>query len=201
MTDAHQEARELAAAVDVLGWRGEVVGPVSFGGVRFWAVVHVDSAEHARRYQDGQGALTGCREGLASILAADAEAADSPRPVVEFVGALVHGRHAERAIRDASLLAAYTPRAVMLDSATAARTDLVAISVDAAVLDQGLVLVDSDGTRLLVTPGPRVPGGRGLDAREWDLLETVYEAWLSEARLDIEDSQAVAGESSASRRG
>lgn len=167
----------VTAAVEELGWRGEIVGPVDFGGARFYAVACPDLDEHARRRRAGLAALVGCREVLAGYLAAPS-APDIPRPAVELQGVLVYEQDIDQAIRRASLLASYSPRAVLAESST---PDLVAAQIDAAVLDQGLVLVDHAHPRLLAAPGPRVADS-GLDAREWELLETVYQAWLDKAQ-------------------
>jgi hypothetical protein len=71
------------------------------------------------------------------------------------------------------LFAGYAPRAVLVRD----KEDLMALSVDAALLDQGVVVSRDGHFQLLAEAGPRVDG-HGFDAREWELLETVYAAWL-----------------------
>ena len=65
------------------------------------------------------------------------------------------------------------PRAVLVRD----KKDLTALTVDAALLDQGIVVIQNGHLQLLTGAGPRVTG-LGFDAREWELLETVYAAWL-----------------------
>jgi hypothetical protein len=129
-------------AVKELGWAGEVVGPLAFGGVRFWAVARVTVSEDPEH--DG--------------------------PEVRLAGCLVAGS-ARRVVREASLLAAYAPRAVLVDQAQ----DLTSLLVDAAILDQGVVTVGSDGVQVLSTAGPRVSTGP-VSAREQGLLDEVLKA-------------------------
>jgi hypothetical protein len=178
MTVQDREVIDLVAVTRLLGWPGEVVGPVCFGGVEFWAVAQLDAGEHTRRVAAGEGAIVGQRELLELHLAAAATGyrsgvAGSARPVVSLAGAIVDGRDPRRAMRDASPLAGYSPRAVVLDY----RAELLAALVDAAVLDQGVVLARAGDVRLLAQAGPRV-AATVFNAREWDLLETVYAAWL-----------------------
>lgn len=159
----------------MLGWGECAVGPVAFSGVRFWTGIDVDSSEHARREQAGIGPVL-ARDTLAGLLASG----DSPkalRPAVSLRGCLVAGHDAVTATREASLLAGYAPRAVLVS----VKEDLVALTVEAALLDQGIVVSRDSDLELLTSAGPRV-AGRGLDAREWELLETVYAAWLTSAR-------------------
>ncbi len=53
--------------------------------------------------------------------------------------------------------------------------------VDAAILDVGVVSAGTPDLDVVAEPGPRT-GSAALAAREWDLLEVVYEAWLNSAR-------------------
>jgi hypothetical protein len=139
----------IEEAAECLGWVGDTAGPVSFGGVSFWAVADFGGPA------DGEG-----------------------RPDVRLSGCLLaghagHSGHASSALmRQASLLAAYTPRAVLV----ADGQDLTGVLVDAAILDQGVVVAGVNGVRLLAGAGPRV----ALDpttAREQELLDRVYAAW------------------------
>jgi hypothetical protein len=135
----------LAEAAERLGWSGDVVGPVAFGGARFWVVAQVTPADTS-----GEG-----------------------RPSVHIMGCLFTGPARPDLLREASLLAAYAPRAVLVQ----ARGDLTGLLVDAAILDQGVVTVGPEAdVRLLAGAGPRVAQGPS-GARERDLLDCVYSAW------------------------
>jgi hypothetical protein len=170
------ETPRAAEAILLLGWGGCAVGPVAFSGVRFWAGIDVDSNEHARREQAGIGPVL-ARDALAELLVSG-EFLTPLRPAVSLLGCLVIGHDATMATQDASLLAGYAPRAVLVPDTE----DLVALMVDAAVLDQGIVVSQDSNVQLLANAGPRV-AGHGLDAREWELLETVYAAWLASTPL------------------
>jgi hypothetical protein len=130
-------------AVKGLGWDGDVVGPLSFGGARFWATARVQMPEDFER----------------------------GRPEMQLVGCLIAGSPPS-VVREASLLAAYAPRAVLVSQ----DQDLTGLLVDAAVLDQGVVAVGPDGTQVLATAGPRVSGGP-VSVREQLLHDEVLRAW------------------------
>lgn len=169
-------AGELPQLGAVLGWSGRLVGPVWFGGVEFRAVSALNEAEHTRRLRVGQGAVTGRREMLDRADRFDPAVGRLVRPAVELVGALLDGRaagDAARVVQGASLLAGYCPRAVLLNDTP----DLMAALIDAAVLDVGIVVQRGGQVRVMSRPGPRT-GPPELTAREWDLRETVYAAWL-----------------------
>jgi hypothetical protein len=166
------EATGAAEAIRLLGWGECAVGPVAFGGVRFWAGIDVDGSEHARRVQAGIGPVL-ARDVLAEVLASG-DLLTTLRPAVSLLGCLVVGHDAITATQDASLLAGYAPRAVLVSDTE----ELVALTVDAALLDQGVVVSQGSNVQLLTNAGPRVAGD-GFDAREWELLETVYAAWLA----------------------
>jgi hypothetical protein len=136
----------VAEAADRLGWDGAVVGQVEFGGARFWAIVQV---------HPGYG---------------------TDRPVVHLAGCLFVGPALPDLLREASLLAAYAPRAVLVDG----QDDLTGLVMEAAVLDQGVVVSEGAQVRLLTAAGPRVACGPS-DAREQALLDSVYQAWLAQA--------------------
>lgn len=166
------EATDTAEAIRLLGWGACVVGPVAFSGVRFWAGAHVDRCEHVRRRQAGIGPVL-----ARDVLARHIESGMGPgtlRPAVRLLGCLVAADDAAAATRGASLLAGYAPRAVLVRE----KEDLMALAVDAALLDQGVVVTRDGHFQLLAEAGPRVVG-HGFDAREWELLETVYAAWLA----------------------
>jgi hypothetical protein len=145
----------IEEAAECLGWVGDTVGPVSFGGVCFWAVADVSGPAGGEGRLDVR--LSGCllpgRTGR--------------------TGRTGHADHTGSALmRQASLLAAYTPRAVLV----ADGQDLTGVLVDAAILDQGVVVAGVNGVRLLAGAGPRV----ALDPttpREQELLDRVYAAW------------------------
>ncbi|MBM7784799.1 hypothetical protein [Tenggerimyces flavus] len=158
------EPVDAVRAAELLGWPGLVVGPVHFGGVRFLASIEVDEVEHERRQGAGIGPVVD-RSRL--------NGHDGLRPPARLIGCLVRERNHVTAVRQASLLAGYASRAVLVD----ANSDVVATTVDAAMLDQGVVHVEQG---LLLGAGPRVAGAR-FNAREWELLETVYAAWLEGA--------------------
>jgi|GEM_PF-5429479 len=175
MTGCDVESTPEAAALRLVGHDGAVVGPVVFAGVRFWACVDVDIAEIARRRSEGVGALSD-PDALRDHLDAGRS------PAVGLLGCLVHEHTPTRSLQQASMLAGYAPRSILIHDGD----DVLAVAVDAALLDQG-VIVDRGGGRLelVATPGPRVPG-HGLDARELALRETVYAAWLTTADADFE---------------
>jgi hypothetical protein len=141
-------AAAVSEAAERLGWHGDVVGPVEFGGTRFWAVVSVD------RTRDRAG----------------------QRGALQLLGCLFTGAPTTALTEAASLLAAYAPRAIVVDGSQ----DLTDLMMEAAVLDQGLVaVVGRDGVEVLVRPGPRVSTGP-ISAREQRLLTCAYEAWARE---------------------
>jgi hypothetical protein len=74
---------------------------------------------------------------------------DDGRPEAQLVGCLVAGAPSS-VVREASLLAAYAPRAVLVDQGQ----DLTGLLVDAAVFDQGVVVVGPGGAQVLATAGP-----------------------------------------------
>src|SRR5690349_4861087 len=113
----------LVEAIKGLGWDGDVVGPLSFGGARFWAAARIHMPQSRK----------------------------SDRPEVQLVGCLIAGAPPS-VVREASLLAAYAPRAVLVNHGQ----DLTGLMVDAAVLDQGVVVLEQAGVRILATAGPRV---------------------------------------------
>jgi hypothetical protein len=90
---------------------------------------------------------------------------------VQLVGCLIAG-FPPNVVREASLLAAYAPRAVLVDQ----HQDLTGLSVDAAVLDQGVVVVRPGGVRVLAAAGPRVNSGP-VSVREQLLQNEVLTAW------------------------
>jgi hypothetical protein len=134
----------LVEAAERLGWSGDVVGPVAYGGARFWAVAQVTPAD----------------------------CSDEGRPSVHITGCLFTGPARPDLLCEASLLAAYAPRAVLVQE----RGDLTGLLVDAAILDQGVVAVGPEGVRLLASAGPRVAPGPA-SPREQQLLDCVYSAW------------------------
>lgn len=134
----------VARAAEQLGWEGDVAGPVEFGGVRFWAVAQV------RRSRQPMG----------------------HDPDVHLAGCLLAGPPRTDLLRAASLLAAYSPRAVLIEE----RGDLTGLLVDAALLDQGVVALSPEGLRVLASPGPRTVRGP-VTSREQELLNRVYVAW------------------------
>jgi hypothetical protein len=165
------EATDTAEAIRLLGWGTCVAGPVAFSSVRFWAGIRVDSGEHERRRQVGMGPVL-ARDVLAGHIGSGM-GPGTLRPAVRLLGCLVAGDNAAAATRGASLFAGYASRAVLIRD----KEDLTALTVNAALLDQGVVVSRDGRLQLLAEAGPRVPG-HGFDAREWELLETVYAAWL-----------------------
>jgi hypothetical protein len=138
-------------AIRTLGWDGEVVGPLTFGGARFWAVARM------RMPQDLKCGT----------------------PEVQLVGCLIAGAP-PGVVREASLLAAYAPRAVLVDQGQ----DLTGLLVDAAVLDQGVVAVGEGGVQTLATAGPRVCSGP-VSVREQRLHDEVLRAWRKTGALRV----------------
>jgi hypothetical protein len=141
----HPPRATLAHAAEELGWEGDLVGPVNFGGARFWAVARVSPSSQTTERN----------------------------PDVVVMGCLFTGPARLDLLRAASLLAAYSPRAVLVDE----RSDLTGLLVDAALLDQGVVAFGPDGLRLLARPGPRVVSGP-ITPREQVLLDRVHAAWV-----------------------
>jgi hypothetical protein len=133
----------LVEAVKGLGWNGDVVGPLSFGGARFWAVTRIKLPDD---FDDGE-------------------------PEVQLAGCLIAGAP-PGVVREASLLAAYAPRAVLVGHGH----DLTGLLVDAAMLDQGVVAVGAGGAQVLATAGPRVKRGP-VSIREQLLHDEVLRAW------------------------
>lgn len=139
----------LAEAAERLGWHGDVVGPIDFGGARFWAVVDVGGAP--------------------DLLA--------QRNSVQLVGCFFVGTAGTAITEEASLLAAYSPRAVLV----ADTDDVTDLMMEAAILDQGVVVRGPSTVEVLVSPGLRVASGP-TGPRENRLLDRVYEAWRRRPR-------------------
>jgi len=168
-------------ACALLGWPEEIVGPVSFGLVRFWASIELNRSEHERRSVLGRGAVTDrvvladlLQDKTDTVLAVDERHEGRLAPPLRLVGCLLAGR-VDDALAQASWLAGYAPRAVL----TQDTGDILGLLADAAVLDQGVVLCADDGLTLLSQSGPRVDGWV-FNAREWALLETVYARYLGD---------------------
>jgi hypothetical protein len=132
----------VASAAASLGWSGEVIGPIDFGGALFWAV-----GSRRTPPSDGVSELT-------------------------LQGAIFHGRPARELMREASLVAAYCPRAVVVRDSK----NVTELMMNAAMLDQGLLVDARDGMRVVVEPGPRVAQGPTTD-RERRLVECFEQAW------------------------
>lgn len=174
MDNAHRTAL-IAEAAGLLGWPGTVVGPVDFAHVRFWAVVDVDVLEHRRRLTVGQKPILD-RDQLAAHVASGQRDPQRlrPSPVMRLQGCVVWESDPRASVRDASLLAGYSARAVIADYDDTG----LPLLTDAAILDQGVVVRSvEDHLELLSLPGPRVPGTK-FSSREWELLERVYASFL-----------------------
>jgi hypothetical protein len=168
MTRCVEAGREAAALRLVAVGDGSIVGPIDYAGIQFWAAVEVDAAELTRRGADGHDALHG-------EVALQAHLDAGFPPAVRLRGCLVSAGKPALSLQRASLLAGYAPRSILVEE----RDDLLAVMIDAALLDQGVVISYPDGRlEVAATPGPRVPG-RGLDQRELSLLETVFAAWIA----------------------
>lgn len=102
------------------------------------------------------------------------------RPVVHLAGCLFAGPARADLLREASLLAAYAPRAVLVDT----QDDLSGLVMEAAVLDQGVVVSEGGQVRLLTAAGPRVARGPA-DPREQTLLDSVYQTWLVQVQAAV----------------
>jgi hypothetical protein len=154
-----------------LGWAGTVVGPVTFGGVQFWASVELDKDEHERRLRRGEFGHT--NRGELERRTPDIQRAPltQPRPPLRLVGVLVVGEHPEPAIRAASYFAGYCPRAAAVPSSAVT----VESTAFANLIDVALVATTASGEDVqLSSCGPRAKGAT-FNAREWHLLETVYD--------------------------
>ncbi len=177
-----EPSQEAAATRLATGGGGVVVGPVVFGGVRFWASVELDAEEVARRREEDVSALV-------DSAALRAHLADGRPAAVRLLGCLVREHDAAQALRQASLLAAYAPRSVLIDETD----DVLGVMVDASLLDQGVIVRRSRGQLDVVAgPGPRVRGS-GLDVRELGLLETVYAEWLAASSTDSDVDNGAVG--------
>jgi hypothetical protein len=163
--------QQMTAACEALGWTGEVVGPVTFGGVQFWASVELDQSEHQRRLRVGELGHTDRSELERCLLTASQPGSQqSLRVPLRLIGVLVVGERPEVAVRAASYFAGYSRRAAVVpdDSIT---VDCVAV---AAMIDVGVVTLAESGFPVpLLSCGPRARGAC-FNAREWHLLETVY---------------------------
>lgn len=84
-------------------------------------------------------------------------------------GCIVPGGSHRRALTDASTLAAYASRAVLVP----ATVDAVDLVLQAAFLDQGAVLFDGRDVELVATPGPVVPS-----LLHWQRRWATDERWL-----------------------
>lgn len=131
----------ITRAVRLMGWRGTLRGPVSFGGVEFVAVC-TDRDFGA----PGSGWLEGC---------------------------LVPEKNPESAMRQASLLAAYSSRAILVRPVA----DLIELQLQTALLDQGAVVDSGDRRPFIVsTAGSVVQSDLQDDAfwrtnRRWNALQ------------------------------
>ena len=175
------EPTAVAKACRLLGWEGVVTGPVDFGGVQFWASAQLDADERRRRDAAGSGAVCDRRALELELASFRSDALNATnicglRPPLRLTGCLVAGLSPRTAVRDASMLAGYAPRAVLVPD----DEDILGLLADAALLDQGVVLYGAADVNVLAHAGPRVAGG-GFDAREWELLERVYDAVLTDA--------------------
>jgi hypothetical protein len=185
-----ESSLEAAALRTVIGG-GAVVGPVVFAGVRFWASAEIDNAEVGRRRTEGVGAL-------ADPAAMGAHLGAGRGAAVRLLSCLVHEHDPRQSLRLASLLAGYAPRSILIDDSD----DVLGVSIDAALLDQGVIVRRADGQLdVMATPGSRVArrgaGESHLDLREFALLETVYAAWLwlsaTDAAADGTDANEADG--------
>jgi hypothetical protein len=73
------------------------------------------------------------------------------------------------------MLAGYCSRAVLVPDTG----DILGVCADAALLDQGVLVLGHSGISRLALAGPRVATQGILEAREWELLERVYEAYVA----------------------
>lgn len=169
----------ITEVCDSLGWTTTVIGPVIFGGVEFWASVTLDEGEHERRVRVGELGHTDRRE-LERHLSSSfgPELAARPRPPLRLEGVIVVDKHAEQAVKAASYFAGYCPRAALVpDVAVNVECTALAAMVDVALL----AISESGGAVKLAGCGPK-SAGASFNAREWHLLETVYQAMRGGAR-------------------
>ena len=164
----------IVKAAELLNWRGAVVGPVAFGGVRFWAVATVLQCEHQRRVEAGEHAHTD-RVDLERWLSTERQPAgpgSQPAIPIKLQGVVVPGERPRVVARKASYFAGYTRRAALVPDGI----DTVEVATTAALLDLGLLVLTRNGVVKLSDSGARV-GPTSFNAREWQLLELIYEAW------------------------
>ncbi len=168
------EGSDEGDALRLLVRDGVVVGPVVFSGVRFWAAIELGGEDDAGEDDVGDDAAARKR-------------AEPGSAALRLLSCLVHDEDPATSMRHASQLAGYAPRSVLIDAAE----NVSAVLIDAAVLDQGVVLRNEDGLlAVLAEPGPRVDsvgdvaaegGGEG---REDELCEAVHAAWLADRQIE-----------------
>lgn len=88
---------------------------------------------------------------VASLEPEGSALADGAAPV-SIAGVLVAGSLRSRPTQRASVFAGYCPRAVLVPRGR----DLLSLQIDAAILEQGVVVVTEDGARKLSDAGPKV---------------------------------------------
>jgi hypothetical protein len=108
MSEGVVQAMDAAEAIRLLGWGACSVGPVEFGGVRFWAGMSIDRAEHEHRTRMRIGPVLD-RDRLAEHLESP-QGSRTIQPAVQLLGCVVGDDDAAVAMRAASLLAGYAPR-------------------------------------------------------------------------------------------
>lgn len=107
----------------------------------------------------------------------------APSSAVEIAGVVVTGTAGSRPAQRASVFAGYCRRAVLIPD----DGDVLPVQVEAAVLDQGVVVAGRDGTRMLSAPGAARPGVNGAEvSARRAFAEHVYAA-LTAARAAGQD--------------
>jgi hypothetical protein len=90
---------------------------------------------------------------------------------MRIAGALVAGDIRSKPTERASLFAGYCPRAVLIPDGRG----VLPVQIDAAVLDQGVVVFANDSLYKLSDAGPTVPGGADVNtSARREFAERVY---------------------------
>lgn len=119
---------------------------------------------------------------IASLAPSPAVGASGGLPVA-IAGVLVVGDARSKPTERASVFAGYCPRAILVPSGR----DVLSMQMDAAVLDQGVVVAAKTGTRKLSDAGPTVANPTGVDASaQQEFAERVYSSLLA-ARSSADD--------------
>lgn len=115
---------------------------------------------------------------IASFTASSGEGA-ATGPSIAIAGVLVTGDARSKPAARASVFAGYCPRAILVPDGR----DVLSLQMEAAVLDQGVVVAGETGRRKLSDAGPTVVGPAGTNAAaQRDFAERVHSRLLQATR-------------------